>query len=453
MISALNKFRRSLTNRLLLVFLITSLLMTALIVQMLIRGFSAQWQTNMRPHLMQYLDYVNSDLGDPPSVEKADELANRLGINIYIQGENLNYTSTGSPLQVSDLEFESRGLRHWRRHSKNSGNNPTDQRKISFGEHDDRSVLRVSIGDYDVYYELRHRGKRDHRDDVITKTLLGILLLLGICYLVIRRMLRPVQDIKLGVKRMGEGELDYRVPVKTNNDLGELAGSINIMATDIERMLDAKQQLLLGVSHELRSPLTRATIATELLDESNNKNRIQEDLLEMESLITEILETERMNVHHAAINRSPVAIKALVDQVLQDLSAEKISPVIDPDLSDPELSNLELDEPRVTLLLRNLISNALRHGGNASTPPKVEIKKDKNNLYIIVSDSGPGISAEHISQVTQPFYRVDPSRTRATGGFGIGLYLSKLIAEAHRGDLSIESKLGTGTTVSVRLAL
>lgn len=448
MIPVIQRFRRSLTNRLLLVFLITSLFMTALIVQMLIRGFSAQWQTNMKPHLMQYLDYVNSDLGDPPSVEKADELAQRLGINIYIQGENLNYTSTGSPLQTSDLEFDKRGLQHWRRHTSGSKNRPGSDKNISFGEHDDRSVLRVNIGNYDVYYELRHRGKRDHRDEVISKTLLGILLLLGICYLLIRRMLRPVQEIKLGVSRMGKGELDYRVPVKTDNDLGELANSINTMASEIDNMLDAKQQLLLGVSHELRSPLTRATIATELLDESANKNRIQEDLLEMESLITEILETERMNVQHAAVNRTPVSMKELVEQVLQDLSAKDITVSI-----EPKLPLLQLDEARVTLLLRNLISNALRHGGDATNKPAIKIHKDNKHLHIIVSDSGPGIAAEHISQITQPFYRVDPSRTRATGGFGIGLYLCKLIAEAHKGDLSIDSEQGAGTTVTVRLAL
>ena len=211
-------------------------------------------------------------------------------------------------------------------------------------------------------------------------------------------------------------------------------------------MLDAKRQLLLGVSHELRSPLTRATIATELLDESTNRSRIQEDLREMETLITEILETERMNSRHSVINRTPINLEHIVHSVLQELPETRISTDIESGLPD-----VNLDETRIRLLLRNLVNNAVKHGGNASTPPTIKIRGGTKNLIIEVSDSGPGIPEEHLSRVTEPFYRVDPSRTRATGGFGIGLYLCKLISEAHGGSLSISSAIGEGTHVTIVL--
>ena len=273
-----------------------------------------------------------------------------------------------------------------------------------------------------------------------------MLILLGICYFLIRRMLRPIHDIKTGAHRIGQGELNYRVPVRARNDLGELAGSINTMANDIEKMLDAKRQLLLGVSHELRSPLTRATIATELLETSTNRSRIQEDLQEMENIITEILETERMNSRHSVLNLTPLNLPSTVQSVLEELPQSTVTMDIDANLPEAKL-----DEARIRLLIRNLVTNAARHGSDGPIPPEISIRAHAGQLVIVVTDSGPGIAQEHISHLTEPFYRVDRSRTRATGGFGIGLYLCKLIAEAHKGTLAISSTPGEGTTVTVLL--
>ena len=439
------RFKRSLSNRLLLIFAVTSLCIVALIIYLLVHGLGSQWRSNIRPHLLQYLDYINTDIGDPPSVERAKELARRLPINIYIQGSGIDFSSTGLPLDIDNLEFYEG--RPWDRTKRDRFRKRFNFAKgnITFGEHRDRTVLRNEIGDYTVYYELRHRRPGPYRDGVIGRALLGILAILALCYVLIRRMLTPVQDIKAAVRRMGRGELNYRVPIRADNDLGELAGSINTMASDIERMLDAKRQLLLGVSHELRSPLTRATVAAELLGESVNQIRIREDLREMENLITEILETERMNTEHAVINRTPVNLSNLVESILKELSANTVTTHI-----DPQLGPVELDESRIRLLIRNLISNAIRHGGESEPPPRVNVSTQRGTLKISVSDSGPGIPPEHLSRVTEPFYRVDPSRTRSTGGFGIGLYLCRLIAEAHDGELKISSEPGA-TLVEVLL--
>ena len=444
--SVIGRFKRSLSARLLFVFVIASLIVTILVVRLLVHAIGSQWQGNIRPHLEQYLAYVNTDIGHPPDQRRAEKLAQNLPLNIYILGEDQDYSSTGVPLDVSDLRF--------RRNTGNLRINPdSDQKgdqwpadvKLSIGGNDDRTVLRAEVGNYQVYYELDKRN-RPLRDPVFGRTLIAILIILTLCYFLIRRMLRPVHDIQTGARRIGQGELDYRVPVRANNDLGELAGSVNTMAGDIEKMLDAKRQLLLAVSHELRSPLTRATVATALLDESTNRTRIQEDLREMELLITEILETERMNSPHAALNYSEVDLEQLVHSVLDEFPDDRIAGTV-----DAGIPKTVLDETRIRLLLRNLLSNAIKHGANAIEPPELAVSEDGDNIVIEVSDSGPGIPVEHLSRLMEPFYRVDPSRTRATGGFGIGLYLCKVIAETHGGTLSINSAAGEGTTVTAVL--
>jgi len=109
----------------------------------------------------------------------------------------------------------------------------------------------------------------------------------------------------------------------------------------------------------------------------------------------------------------------------------------------------KLDETRVRLLLRNLIGNARLHGGDESI--EVEIERRDAKTIVHVRDHGVGIAAEDIPKLTEPMYRIDPSRTRSTGGFGMGLYLCKLIAEAHDGTLVINSHPGQGTTVTATL--
>ena len=176
-----------------------------------------------------------------------------------------------------------------------------------------------------------------------------------------------------------------------------------------------------------------------------------EDLQEMEKLIADLLESERMNQGHSVLSKTPTNLKDLVDEVCEDLGATNAINAVD------NIPNVAIDRTRIRLLLRNLIGNSLTHGG--PSPPTIAATHGSaanpasgatmDMLKISVADSGPGVDPTHIDQLTEPFYRTDESRTRSTGGFGLGLYLCKLIAEAHGGNIHIDSVRGQGTTVSV----
>ncbi len=432
MIAKLANLRQSLPLRLLLVFAVACLCVIGLLIGTLVIGFSSQWSGGFKPHLAQYLRYINKDIGLPPNTSHAQRLADELPINIYIQGEGLDFSSSGKPLDVSSLEFHKEHKR-WSDNQKWADNYQWDQ-NLSFGELDDRTLIRHQKAGYKIYYEIVHGDPDAERNTVMIKALSLLLLILIASYLVLKYMLKPVQDISLGVKRMGEGELDYRLPIRADNDLGRLATNINEMAADIDGMLGAKRQLLLALSHELRSPLTRAKLAVNLMEDSAKRQSLEEDLCEMESLITEILEAERMNSRHAALHRETTDVAALIAAVVAENSQAHITQSLEGDLSA-----ISLDQTRVRLLLRNLISNALTHGGAAARSPHISAWRSKESVFICVQDYGPGIEAEHLDKLTEPFYRADPSRTRSTGGFGLGLHLCKLITEAHQGSLTIKS--------------
>ena len=220
------------------------------------------------------------------------------------------------------------------------------------------------------------------------------------------------------------------------------------MADDIQSMLDAKRQLLLAISHELRSPLTRAKVATAMIDDSQQQDSINHDLQEMENLIEEILEAERLNTKHNNLIKTDFNIIESIAEIVS-LYDERlirtqlpVSPVL-----------IHADQTRIKLLLRNLIENAIRHTPDNAAPVNIFLESSQQNLSIILTDHGEGITDEHLPHILEPFYRVDPSRQRETGGYGLGLYLCKVICEAHKGSLNINSLAQQGTTVTITLPI
>ena len=266
-----------------------------------------------------------------------------------------------------------------------------------------------------------------------------MLLFTALAYRRVRRMLRPRDDIRAGALRFGAGDFAPPIAVQNKQDpdqLGELASTINTMAADIQQMLDAKRSLLLAISHELRSPLTRARLNTELLPETEelqaSRQALLRDLALMRDLVTDLLESERLSSRHAALHREAVDLAALAQDVVAGL-AQPVHMQIATDLPA-----LQLDPTRMRLLLRNLLDNALRHSGDAAQPPVLHISaigamgatdaadamdSKAPRVEIRVRDYGAGVAPEQLAQLAQPFYRPDAARTREGGGVGLGLYL------------------------------
>jgi signal transduction histidine kinase len=280
-------------------------------------------------------------------------------------------------------------------------------------------------------------------------TIVALLTVLAFAYHAIRRLFRPIEAIQSGLSKIGSGDLDHRLSIQRRDELGELAASVNAMADDIAQMLEAKRELLLAISHELRSPLTRARVNAELLDESETRRALLADLGELEALLGELLESERLSGRHVALDRQAVDPSAMLRELVTE-SFHDAPPKMD---IDPEGTWISLDPMRVRVLVRNLLKNALHHTPPGQGAPVLASHVDDNHWCLSVTDHGEGIAPEHLERLTEPFYRADPSRRRTSGGVGLGLYLSRVIAEAHGGRLEVASTLGEGTKVTVTLPI
>jgi signal transduction histidine kinase len=273
--------------------------------------------------------------------------------------------------------------------------------------------------------------------------LVGLLLLTLAAYATVRRIFRPLDDIRAGALRYGEGDFSRPIPMRRHDELGDLASQVNAMATGLQGMLKGQRALLLAISHELRSPLTRARLNAELSAESTERQALLRDLALMSELITDLLESERLAAGTAALKREATDLNTLVREVVATgFGGQALQLTL-----DDELPPLLLDRPRATMLVRNLVDNACRHG--AGGPVTVSTQVDGDCVLLTVRDHGPGVPEDQLSRLAEPFYRPDVARTRAVGGVGLGLYLCRLVAQSHGGTLALRNA-SPGLEVSVR---
>ena len=378
-------------------------------VQEIVRG---GWQGYGRPLTTHYLDLLTAQIGTPPDIARAQALTQQLPISIRIEGPQVNWDSHPAATQRWQGFHQ-----HWP---------DSDARRFH--------VRRLADG-HRITFALAEPATVMGPHLLGWGTLAVLLLLTLLAFAYVRRLLRPLDDIREGAVRFGGGDFAHRIPLRRDDELGELARQVNTMAGEIHGMLDAKRALLLAISHELRSPLTRARLNAELVDESDAREALLHDLAEMRDLVIDLLESERLASGHAALQPETTDLNALVADTLAAQFGDRALHTS----FAPALPAVPLDRMRVKLLLRNLLDNALRHSTEATQAPAVSTAFDAGSVQLSVRDHGPGVPDEHLAQLSQAFYRADAARQRSTGGVGLGLYLCRLVAEAHGGSLAIRN--------------
>jgi signal transduction histidine kinase len=216
------------------------------------------------------------------------------------------------------------------------------------------------------------------------------------------------------------------------------------MVARIGKAMQAREQLLLDVSHELRSPLTRLKVGLEMLPDGPKKASLREDIIEMEKMITAILDAARMQHNAGALNRQPVDLAGLIENILPDFDDLQPGIRVSGKLAETRVS---ADREKVVVALRNVIDNAMKYSEKGTDPVSISLGLQEGKAIVTIRDRGTGIPVADLPHIFEPFYRADKSRTRRTGGFGLGLSMCKTIMEAHGGGIELASEVNRGTTV------
>lgn len=259
---------------------------------------------------------------------------------------------------------------------------------------------------------------------------------------VLRQLLQPLRVLTDGVARLSAGQLDVVLPNPTSDEFGTLTNAFNRMVGRVREMVGARDQLLLDVSHELRSPVTRMKVALELMPAGEHCTRMRGDLAEMERMIAGLLELERLR-DSRGIRVTRRDLVPLLREVAEQF--QNVSPGVQI-VSIPDAMQVDVDEERVRTVLRNLVENAAKFSTPTSRPIELSAAEMDDAVVIRVTDDGVGIPVSDVDRVFEPFYRVDRSRSKSTGGYGLGLSICKRVMDAHGGSIAVEREAGRGTS-------
>jgi signal transduction histidine kinase len=299
-----------------------------------------------------------------------------------------------------------------------------------------------------------------------TRLLAGLAILLAalllLCVLLVRHIGRPLERIAGAARRFGRGDLTARASLRRKDELGEVGRAFDEMADRVTLLMSTQRELMANVSHELQTPLARVQVAVDLMADGV-EDQVREllpelttDLDEVQRLIGDVMTLARFDLAHAEgltagapLRCEAVALATLVERACARFRATypRRELVV---LTDAALPIAWIDPVLILRVLDNLLDNGRKYSEPDSTLT-LTARAIGGGVTLAVGDRGIGIDTADLPRVGTAFFRTDRSRSRATGGVGLGLVLARRVIEAHGGTIAIHSKSGAGTTVTCTL--
>jgi two-component system, OmpR family, sensor histidine kinase ArlS len=267
-----------------------------------------------------------------------------------------------------------------------------------------------------------------------------------------RALTKPLISMNEATKKLSKGDFSVSLPNMSKDEIGELSRSIQTLANDLNHLKQERNEFLASVSHELRTPLTYikgySDIGRRPSQEEKERihyfNIIHEESKHLEQLVRELFDLARLDQNAFSIDRKRVHICSYLHSIIERVLPAFKEKLIQLKLDCEDNLYFSIDPIRFDQVFLNLLDNALKYS-NENTTTQIKAFKKNDSIHISIEDEGIGIPKEDLPYIFNRLYRVDKSRSRATGGFGLGLAIVKEIVEAHGGEISVESKVGQGT--------
>lgn len=266
--------------------------------------------------------------------------------------------------------------------------------------------------------------------------LIGFVVILLFSVFAVRYAARPLAVLAAAAQRLGRDVSTPPVPEIGPREVRSAARAFNEMQTRLRRFIEDRTQMIAAISHDLRTPITRLRLRAEFVDDDEQRDKMLADLDEMESMIAATLAFARDDV--AREPRQRVDLAALLAELAGDFGHTYLGPDSLSVLAGPN---------GLKRAFANLLDNARAYAGEA----RVTLTEPDGGIAVTIDDDGPGIPAQELERVFAPFYRVEGSRNRETGGVGLGLSIARSAIRAHGGDIELENRQGGGLRVTVTL--
>ncbi|QAR32737.1 HAMP domain-containing histidine kinase [Geovibrio thiophilus] len=378
-------------------------------------------ETSLNRHRVIYIQFLRDEIGYPPDVRKAEALSERTGITVIYSSPEESW-ATGR----TEGRFPEDKL-HYR----------TIDENLTLGTLHGYQTAEITEGDSSIKFKFWPLTGEMERLSMYGWFMIGaVSLLMGAVYMLIRQILKPINYLSAAIAEVKKENYDYKINRCGSDELAHLCNMFDSLTSEISRSIKYKNKLLTGISHELRTPLTSLRIAAEMVKDEFLRKDMTDDIKQMDTLINYLMEGAR--IKHGALKKKHTDINKLTGEICAPYE-EKTGRVVF--VPHPYPIELNIDAKAIEHAVRNLIDNALKYSEESSEPVTVESGIVNGFTFIKVTDKGIGIPADELKFITEPFYRTDISRSKKTGGYGIGLDICKQIAEAHGGKLEIKSVL------------
>ncbi|MBA1338496.1 MAG: two-component system, OmpR family, osmolarity sensor histidine kinase EnvZ [Pelagibacterales bacterium] len=265
-------------------------------------------------------------------------------------------------------------------------------------------------------------------------------LLITIAIVFLKNQTRPIINLAIAAERFGKGEFVKEFRPSGAQEIRQAAYEFDKMRKRISVHLNQRSEMLSGISHDLRTPLTRLKLQLALLKQQDLAKKMSEDIEEMERMLNEYLEFSR---HQKNEETESINLKSLIEDIIKKYPNKKI------DVKFSESIEVNGRPNAIKRSLINIIDNGLSYGKKI----EISLAKKINDMVIIIDDDGPGIPEKEYKNVMKPFYRIDKSRGLNKSGVGLGLSITNDIIHAHGGNISLEKSLLNGLRVKISLPL
>ena len=332
--------------------------------------------------------------------------------------------------------------------------------RAEFDSEDPLGLFDDAVSDLSVEPQLSALEQEFQRSLLFSGVAGGIAGILIIAFFT-RRAFAPMRELTETAERLGRGELDRRVSTKHRGEIGQLATSFNTMASELEAAETRRRRLTADIAHELRTPLTNIRGYLEAVKDGvveaddQTIGTLHRETLHLSTLVDDLRLLAVADAGALKLEMFPDRVETVVESVVQAFKPKAIESDVQLRCEIAEgLPLVDVDRTRMTQVVQNLVENAIHHSpADAEISIAVDQAQDGETVTISVSNDGEGIPEKDIAHIFDQFYRVDTSRTRATGGAGLGLTIVKRLVEAHGGTVTVTSGNDQGATFTVQLPI
>jgi signal transduction histidine kinase len=261
-------------------------------------------------------------------------------------------------------------------------------------------------------------------------------------FIMVAPMVRNLKKLQTATSRFGQGDLNARASVRARDAVGSVAGQFNVMADGIQRQIERERELLQAVSHEMRTPIARIRFSLDMLktseSEADRNRRMQEiddEIVEIDALVGELIDYNRLRSSTMMLNRESLEVGPMLEETVERLKELRRDVTVRLVPSPEEPCMIVADRPALRRVIQNLLLNALRY---AKSQAVIQYGRQGDAVRIDVSDDGPGIPESERQRVFEPFVRVDDSRSKESGGVGLGLAIVNRIMKLHGGSIQVD---------------